>query len=165
MSSQNERVSLIENNPELANVSIDEMEETLSQSRRLKVCGEYLNRYEREFIEFEQIGKGDFGGVYKCKHKLDGCLYAIKKSSIPVSGSYRERIALNEVYAHAVLGKHPHVVRYHSAWAEEDFMMVQSEFCNGGSLSKLIKENTKRGKKFTNEELRQILLHTALGLR
>ena len=38
---------------------------------------------------------------------------------------------MNEVYAHAVLGKHPHVVRYYSAWAENDHMYIQNEFCNG----------------------------------
>jgi len=41
------------------------------------------------------------------------------------------RTALNEVYAHAVLGKHTHVVRYYSAWAENSHMYIQNEFCNG----------------------------------
>jgi len=41
------------------------------------------------------------------------------------------RTALNEVYAHAVLGKHTHVVRYYSAWAEDYHMYIQNEFCNG----------------------------------
>jgi hypothetical protein len=44
---------------------------------------------------------------------------------------YCRRNALNEVYAHAVLGKHTHVVRYYSAWAEDDHMYIQNEFCNG----------------------------------
>ena len=38
---------------------------------------------------------------------------------------------MNEVYAHAVVGKHPHVVRYYSAWAENDHMYIQDEYCNG----------------------------------
>ena len=39
--------------------------------------------------------------------------------------------AIREVCAHAVLGKHRHVVRYYSAWAEDDHMVIQNEFCNG----------------------------------
>lgn len=38
---------------------------------------------------------------------------------------------MNEVFAHAVLGKHPHLVRYYSAWAENDHMFIQNEYCNG----------------------------------
>ena len=47
---------------------------------------------------------------------------------------------MNEVYAHAVLGKHQHVVRYYSAWAENDYMFIQNEYCNGkcSSLIKII---------------------------
>ena len=30
-----------------------------------------------------------------------------------------------------MLGKHPHVVRYYSAWAEDDYMYIQNEYCNG----------------------------------
>lgn len=122
-------------------------------------------RYNHEFLEINLIGKGEFGGVYKCRHRLDGCVYAIKKSLKPVAGSVNERIALNEVYAHAVLGKHPHVVRYYSAWAENDHMIIQNEYCNGGSLMDMVEENFKTGRKFSEDQLKHVLLHTAKGLK
>lgn len=39
--------------------------------------------------------------------------------------------ALREVCAHAVLGSHSHLVRYYSAWAEDNHMIIQNEFCSG----------------------------------
>lgn len=41
------------------------------------------SRYEKEFMEVEEIGVGEFGTVYKCIKRLDGCVYAIKRSTRP----------------------------------------------------------------------------------
>ncbi|KAK3882997.1 hypothetical protein Pcinc_012650 [Petrolisthes cinctipes] len=147
------------------NESCDECEDESGRpTKRLAIHEANVSRYHHEFLELEQIGQGEFGGVYKCRHRLDGCIYAIKKSLKPVAGSVNERIALNEVYAHAVLGKHPHVVRYYSAWAENDHMIIQNEYCNGGSLADLM-EKSKSGKKIDEFTLKQVLLHVAKGLK
>lgn len=67
---------------------------------------------------------------------------------------------MNEVYAHAVLGKHDNVVRYYSAWAENRHMLIQNEYCNGGSLQTILQG------RFLNEwELRTVLMHIADGLK
>uniref|UniRef100_T1GWG9 non-specific protein-tyrosine kinase n=1 Tax=Megaselia scalaris TaxID=36166 RepID=T1GWG9_MEGSC len=119
-----------------------------------------ISRYEKEFLEVSLIGVGEFGLVYQCLNRLDGCIYAIKKSIKPVAGSSFEKRALNEVWAHAVLGKHDNVVRYYSAWAEDNHMLIQNEYCNGGSLQSLLSKRC-----LSESELKILLLHIAEGLR
>ncbi|XP_008049289.1 wee1-like protein kinase 2 [Carlito syrichta] len=123
------------------------------------------SRYEKEFLEIEKIGVGEFGIVYKCVKRLDGCVYAIKRSTKPFAELSNENLALHEVYAHAVLGHHPHVVRYHSSWAEDDYMIIQNEYCNGGSLQAAISENANFGNHFQEPKLKDILLQVSLGLK
>ncbi|XP_045196736.1 wee1-like protein kinase 1-B [Mercenaria mercenaria] len=143
----------------------DEVDGDMPAAKKLALHEINTSRYNEEFHEVCKLGDGAFGSVYKCVHRLDGCTYAIKKSKTPVAGSVYERNALNEVYAHAVLGKHPHVVRYYSAWAEEDHMYIQNEYCNGGSLADYVEEHRRTGGQFTEPELVQILYQVAQGLR
>lgn len=63
----------------------------------------------------------------KCKNRLDGTIYAIKRSQKPIAGLADEQKLLREVYAHAVIDIQPHVVRYYSAWTENDHMLIQNE--------------------------------------
>ncbi|CAF4957315.1 unnamed protein product [Pieris macdunnoughi] len=118
-----------------------------------------ISRYNVEFQELGVIGCGSFGRVTKCLNKLDGCVYALKRSLRPVAGSYAERAAITEVYAHAALGKHPHVVRYYSAWAEDDHMIIQNEYCDGGSLQQKMEHGP-----LPESELLLLLAHISDGL-
>ncbi|XP_062515463.1 wee1-like protein kinase [Corticium candelabrum] len=124
-----------------------------------------ISRYTPEFQEIDKIGSGEFGTVCKCRNRLDGCIYALKRSKKPVAGCAAQQAALREVAAHAILGAHPHIVRYFSAWAEQDHMIIQNEFCNGGSLSSVIAEKTFAGTKFTECDLKRVLLQVAHGLK
>lgn len=145
------------------------MEEVLadeaSECKRLALKESNISRYKEEFHEVCVIGKGSFGTVYKCINRLDGCYYALKRSHHPVAGSADEPSALREVYAHAVLGSHTHLVRYYSAWAEDNHMLIQNEFCNGGTLFAKIIENSREDKVFTQLELHRLIVHIAKGLQ
>ncbi|CAI8051674.1 Wee1-like protein kinase 2 [Geodia barretti] len=145
---------------------IELMEENRPRpQKRLALRENNISRYQEEFKEVVVIGSGSFGTVYKCINRLDGCAYALKKSHKPVAGSADEAAALREVCAHAVLGSHSHLVRYYSAWAEDNHMIIQNEFCNGGNLSSIIAHNRDEGSKFTEGELKRLTRHVALALQ
>lgn len=139
----------------------EELNEFKQAPKRLALQDSNISRYEKEFIELKLLGVGEFGLVYQCLNRLDGCIYAIKRSIKPVAGSAYEKTALNEVYAHAVLGKHDNVVRYYSAWAENNHMLIQNEYCNGGSLQQLLQKR----RCFNESELKTLLTHIAEGLK
>lgn len=133
--------------------------------KRLALKESNISRYREEFHEVCQVGSGSFGTVYKCINRLDGCVYALKRSHKPVAGSPDEAAALREVCAHAVLGSHQHLVRYYSAWAENNHMLIQNEFCDGGNLSAKILANQYQGGVFNENELKTLLGHISLGLQ
>ena len=76
------------------------------------------------------------------------------------------RNAMNEVFAYSVLGRHAHIVHYYSSWVEDDRVFIQTEYCNGGSLSSLLAECRADGRQHLSEaELKQLTVHIAAGLK
>lgn len=148
-------------------------------NKRLALRQCLVSRYHEEFHEVCKLGSGEFGDVFKCINRLDGCTYAIKRSKKPIAGSASEVNAWKEVCAHAVLVKHNNIVQYYSAWAEADRMLIQNEYCNGGSLAEFIESLKINNLTETDEatsaaastkllmseyDLKTLLLHIAKGL-
>lgn len=66
----------------------DEFPDDVKQApKRLALQDTNISRYDKEFAERELIGAGEFGLVYQCVNRLDGCTYAVKRSRKPVAGS------------------------------------------------------------------------------
>ena len=86
-------------------------------------------RYQEEFLELAEIASGEFGVVKKARHRLDGMVYAIKVSKKTIrKNSHDEKMAMNEVFAHAALMKHKHVVRYYNSWVENGAVSLYQYF-------------------------------------
>ncbi|MCO5547332.1 hypothetical protein L7F22_000780 [Adiantum nelumboides] len=113
------------------------------------------SRYREEFHEIEEIGQGNFSSVFKVLKRIDGCLYAVKRSHRQLRQDSERRQALTEVQALAALGLHEHIVRYHTAWFENDQLYIQMELCEG-ILSNKKPASTGTQEKFLLEALRQV---------
>jgi len=61
-----------------------------SSSSKLSLRQISTTRFDEEFHILETVGNGQFGVVYKCINRMDGCAYAVKKSRFPVAGSSYE---------------------------------------------------------------------------
>eukprot|EP01088_Endostelium_zonatum_P018317 TRINITY_DN5834_c0_g2_i1.p1 TRINITY_DN5834_c0_g2~~TRINITY_DN5834_c0_g2_i1.p1 ORF type:complete len:549 (+),score=133.90 TRINITY_DN5834_c0_g2_i1:272-1918(+) len=93
-----------------------------------------FSRYRSDFSYEGLIGSGSYSDVYKSRHRLDGCLYAIKKTKSAFKSTHQLTYFLKEVWALSVLSTHPNLVRYHNSWIENSYLFIQMEFCNSGSL-------------------------------
>lgn len=69
---------------------MEEIFEVKQAAKRIALQETNISRYEKEFLELELIGSGEFGNVFRCLNRLDGCIYAVKKSIKPVAGSAYE---------------------------------------------------------------------------
>lgn len=108
---------------------------TSTPSTSAKPSTQPPSHYTTTFEEISKIGSGSFGEVFKCRHRLDGCLYAVKRSQRCVTGPRAKQEMYREAYAMAVIGgNHPNLLRYYTAWEEQDRLFIQSELCEGGSM-------------------------------
>lgn len=71
-------------------------------------------RLRTEFVEGKKLGRGGFGTVFKCRNRLDGHDYAIKKIRLSSDPRWQPQLAkvLREVKIMSLLD-HPNIVRYY----------------------------------------------------
>lgn len=83
--------------------------------------GGAFSRYASDWVEQGRLGKGGYGEVVKARNKVDGRIYAIKKIKQKSASALTE--VLSEVMLLSRLN-HPYVVRYYTAWPEEEVSTV-----------------------------------------
>jgi wee1-like protein kinase len=105
------------------------------------------------FREGCELGSGSYATVFKCLSRVDGWIYAIKRTNQPFGTEANRQRVLRESFAMASLPAHPNVVRYFSSWIQDQRLFLQLEWCNGGSLGQLL----HRGQQFPEKVLVEIL--------
>lgn len=116
--------------------------------------------YEQCFEQIAKVGEGSFGEVFKVKSKIDGCLYAVKKSKEYFRGEHYRQERLEEVRRYEQFSEHENCVTMFQAWEQEDRLYMQMELCKG-SLEDYVREH-----RFIPEDrIWSILLDLLLGLK
>eukprot|EP00760_Papus_ankaliazontas_P028579 PhM_4_TR3782/c0_g1_i1/m.70904/K06632/WEE1; wee1-like protein kinase len=118
-------------------------------------------RLHREFDVIEAIGRGDFGTVWRARHRLDQKVYAVKQFNKKIRGETDRQRKLQEVYAQSSCSQCPHIVRYYESWVEDATLFVKMELCDGGSVYSAMPIGVYA---WSEPELWDLLQQVALGL-
>merc|ERR1719253_2024506 len=77
------------------------------------------------------LGEGAFGAVYKCKHKQDGHLRAVKKIE---KKRVRNKAALEREVALQKGLDHPNIYKIYGALDDGRYYSILMEYCSGGGF-------------------------------
>lgn len=114
-----------------------------------------------EFVRI--IGQSKMTEVFLVKNKPDGSHYAVKRSRTQFAGRADRERYLHEIKAARAIPEHPHVLRYYRAWQESGHFCVQMEFCDGGSLKRLL-QHKPRGHIIPEIDIWKLIRAVASGL-
>jgi len=126
-------------------------------------------RFAREFCGVTVIGKGQFSTVYRAQHRIDQCLYAVKKTT-RISRGLR-RAQFREVFALANVSMEeegcPNIVRYYSSWMEDGRLHIQTELCECSLRDRMAQRWRKEpnDSAFAPAEMFKVLQHVTNGLK
>jgi len=110
---------ILENSPG-AFLNDDIMTETKLPSNESECVSTGYSRFDQDFDKLELMGRGAFGEVWRCRHRLDDCEYAVKAVHFQANSGDKNymKLAAREARTLAGLAPHPGILRYHTSWVE-----------------------------------------------
>jgi len=82
------------------------------------------SRFEQDFERLELLGRGGFGEVWRCRHRIDGQEYAVKFVQFRANSLERDWVkhkVMREAKTLAGLPVHRNLIRYYNSWVEIDW--------------------------------------------
>jgi wee1-like protein kinase len=132
--------------------------------RALRQLDSRPSRFMEEFTRVKLIGQGNFSVVYSAQHKIDGSVYAVKKTKGALQTCQSEAQVLASLSKGDLASMH--IVRYYGCWIEESRLHLQTELCDC-SLSQIAREKSKAVPSppyFTTAEIVELMQHVGRGL-
>ena len=128
----------------------------------LNIKNSSLNDYEI----IKEIGKGSFSNVYLVKKIISQKEFALKKVNIIKLSEKERQNSLKEVNFLSDI-KDPNVIGYEESFYDENFnyLYLVMEYAQYGDLSTILQKRKKFKKYYTENELLNIYLQIASGLK
>lgn len=89
---------------------------TSSAASQAAATDPFVSKFLEDFIPEKLLGRGAYGVVFNCRHRLDDRSYAVKRIAVSNTCSAIERVK-REAKAMAKLD-HPGIIRYFHTWME-----------------------------------------------
>lgn len=136
-----------------------------------------LGRFDRDFIEVDELGRGEFGRVMKVRYKdhalrpspreMGNEFFAVKKSK-RIEG-FKSRLRLREeadILAHlGARGGHPNVLAYIDSWEEDEALFIHTEICALGNFAHFLSAYGRSYPRLDEGRVWRILAELSAGLR
>lgn len=123
---------------------------------RLNLSGPYVVIRPRDVYKIgQELGKGNFGSVYKATNTGTNGSYAIK--NIPITYRGHRELDLTEDISLVKSLDHPHVIKFFESFRNLSRSSIIMEFCGGGSLKDKLEDV-----KYFAESDAQILMRQVL---
>ena len=123
-----------------------------------------FGRLLSDYVVLETVGEGAFGCVLRCRHRLDGCMYAVKRIKRVSTGHVNRLAELREVWALSALmmAAHPppSLLLYHGSWVEDHQLHIVTQWCDGPTLAQAMNHQ-----RLTEEDVTVLLQHMCGALR
>ncbi|POS86978.1 hypothetical protein EPUL_001551, partial [Erysiphe pulchra] len=129
-----------------------------------------------KFEKVEMIGTGQFSYVFRVTEKgssqesksstlpLPDRVFAVKKSRQPFQGVKDRERKLQEVNVLKALGHSDHIVHLLDTWEDKNYLYIQTEFCEEGSMDLFLSQVGRKGR-LDDFRIWKILLELGLGLK
>ncbi|PPQ66309.1 hypothetical protein CVT24_007306 [Panaeolus cyanescens] len=151
---------------------------------------EQPGRFERDFVQLEEIGSGEFGQVFMVRSKrplsMDGTdhtihsdqVFAVKKSKRFEGAKHRLRLreevtvlrhlseaALSSSSSVFQSGRHPNVLGYIDSWEEDEALFIQTELCEKGNLARFLWRYGQKFPRLDEARVWKIVVDLSRGLK
>jgi len=135
----------------------DKMKSKEEKPQEEEMPQEFLHDPSGVFLVLEQLGRGQYGIVSKAKNLQDNRVVALKSMKVAEVDIYG--LKLEKGVTDSMV--HPNLLRYYNYWGNQKEIMIEIEYCEGGSILDLM---NKRDICLLEEEICEAIKQALEGL-